>query len=275
MPSATGSTGTSASNSAAASASPPPVVPFTVTVGGLRIGGHCTGTRESGVPVVILQSGNGGDEMDLVGIERHLAARTMVCAWSRPGAGRSETPADLPRPIQAVVAEMRAVLTALEIEPPYFPIGQSAGAAIVFMFAQAYPQEVAGFLAMNPNPPYTKWISAAAKVETPEELATLEYPDYRGENPERIIFTGNDGMLQDPLPTTTPYAVMFDEDCGGASFCDRILEPLAAVEALLGEVGDRGRFIWAKGAGHEIHLTQSQLVSDTIDEVWSEAVGGT
>ncbi len=200
---------------------------------------------------------------------------TMVCAWSRPGAGRSETPETLPRPISAVVVEMHDVITALEIEPPYFPIGQSAGGAVVFMFAQAYPDEVAGFVSMNPVPSYTRWIEAAAQVETPEELQELEYPDFRGENPERIVFTGNDGMLEDPLPDTMPYAVMFDEDCGGASFCDRILDPLASVQSLLADVGDGGRFVWAKGAGHEIYRSaQFQLVYDTIDEVWNEAVGG-
>lgn len=253
----------------------PEVVPFQVTVGGLIITGHCTGTRSSGVPVVVLQSGNGADESQLVGIEARFTDITMVCAWSRPGTGQSMTPANLPRPVSEVVTEMRAVLTALDVAPPFFLIGQSAGASIVFMFAQAYPDEVAGFVSMNPGPPYTKDIEAMSKVETPDELENIERPDFLGNNPERIVFTGNDRMLVDPLPGAMPYAVMFDENCdGNLSFCNRILEPLASLESSLADIGDGGRFVWAKGAGHEIYKTQPQIVYDTIDEVWNEAVGG-
>src|SRR5687768_14305566 len=45
---------------------------FEVTVNGLAVRGHCTGDRVPGEPVVILQSGNGGGEDDLSGIEEHM-----------------------------------------------------------------------------------------------------------------------------------------------------------------------------------------------------------
>lgn len=88
----------------------------------------------------------------------------------------------------------------------------------------AFRWEAAGFVSMNPTPPYTRWIEAAVKVATAEE-------------------------------------------------CDRILEPLAAAQVLLADAGAGGRFVWAKGAGHEIHLTKPKLIYDTSDEVWIEALG--
>ena len=247
-----------------------PAAPFEVTVDGLHIVGHCSGTQVPGIPVVILQSGNGGDETHLRGIERHLNGRTRVCAWARPGAGGSAAPASLPRPAEAVVAEMHGIITALKLEPPYFLVGQSYGGLMVFMFAQAYPDEVAGFVSMNPPPPYTKWVEAARPAAISEQMFADAEADYRGENPEQIDSRGNDSMLTSPLPSGMPYAVMYDEDCGGAPDCDVTWE--AAVEELLASVGDGGRWIWAKGAGHEIHMTQPQLVADTIDEVWNLAL---
>jgi pimeloyl-ACP methyl ester carboxylesterase len=242
-----------------------------VTVGGLQIAGHCTGSRTDGLPVVILQSGNGATDTQLESIEEHLSERTMVCAYSRPGAGRSDAPAELPRPVGAVVTEMHDVLVALELEPPYFPIGGSAGAVVVFMFAQAYPDEVAGFVFMNGNPPYTSWVADATALTLPQDMVAGAEADYAGDNPERIDFRQNESMVTAPLPPSMPYAVMYDENYSWNPNLRDFSEAEAALFERLAEVGEGGRFIWAKGAGHEIHLSKPQLVADTIDEVWVAA----
>jgi hypothetical protein len=60
-------------------------------------------------------------------------------------------------------------------------------------------------------------------------------------------------MLEDPLPATMPYVVMFAEDCGGdAKFCSRILPPLSTATRALASVGSAGGFVWVMDAGHEI-----------------------
>ena len=133
---------------------------------------------------------------------------------------------------------------------------------------QAHPDAVAGFVSMNPVPPAKSFLREARKVETREEyedeLAFFE----RGENEESIVFAGTESMLRDPLPPTMPYAVMFDEDCDGdTEFCKRILPPLTRATKALTEVGERGRFIAAKGAGHNIFETEPELVLATIDEI--------
>jgi hypothetical protein len=72
-----------------------------------------------------------------------------------------------------------------------------------------------------------------------------------------------------------PYAVMFDEDCeGDTEFCRRILPPLTRVTSSLANVGERGRFVRAKGAGHDIDQTRPKLVYRTIDAVLRDAAGG-
>jgi pimeloyl-ACP methyl ester carboxylesterase len=243
-------------------------VPFEVLVNGLEVRGHCVGTRDTGEPAVVLQAGNGGLPSDLGGVQGHMVDRTMVCGFARPGAGGNPAPADLPRPIDEVVRDVHSTLLAAQIEPPYFLVGQSAGSAVVFMFAQAYPDAVAGFVFINGNPPYETWRQAAAESGLPADLVAGAEADFSGENPERIDFRTNQSMLTDPLPDDLPYAVMYDE-CGDIPDCPINFE--AAVFEQLAKVGEGGRFIWAKGAGHEMHLTEPQLVYDTIDEVWAEA----
>jgi pimeloyl-ACP methyl ester carboxylesterase len=241
---------------------------FEVTVNGLAVRGHCTGDREPGEPVVILQSGNGGGEDDLSGIEEHMAADAMVCAFARPGAGENGAPPDLPRPVDDVVQEVHDILAMAEVPAPYFLIGQSGGAVVTFMFAQAYPDEVAGFVSMNGNPPFDTWVAAAEAIGLPEIPLGDAVADFSGRNPEQIDFRSNESMLTDPLPASMPYAVIYDE-CGGAPGCDDSWE--AAVVEQLAEVGEGGRFVRATGAGHDAFRTQPELVHATIDEVWAEA----
>jgi pimeloyl-ACP methyl ester carboxylesterase len=188
--------------SAARSSTPdgPEALLFAVEVGGLAIQGHCSGDRPENAPVVILQAGNGGSDTHLAGIETHLVARTQVCAFARPGAGGSDAPASLPRTVDTVVAEIHEVLTVARIEPPYFLVGQSAGAAISFMFAQAYPDEVAGFVFMNGNPPYETWVAEAPGLGIPQGMVDGAVADFSGINPEQIDFRSNESMLATPLP---------------------------------------------------------------------------
>jgi pimeloyl-ACP methyl ester carboxylesterase len=226
------------------------------------------GTRDPGEPVVVLQAGNGGGPDHLRGVEEHMVTTAMVCAFGRPGAGGNPAPPDLPRTVDAVVAEVHDILAAAVIDPPYFIVGQSAGAAITFMFAQAYPEEVAGFVFMNGNPPYETWLANAESVGLSQGMIDGALADFSGLNPEQIDFRTNESMLTDPLPPEMPYAVMYDE-CTGQPGC--VVEWEAMIFERLAEVGESGRFILAEGAGHEIHQTQPQLVYDTIDEVWTEA----
>lgn len=246
---------------------------FVVTVGSQQIAVRCNGA-DTGLPTIVLMHGNGGGgqgQFNLV--EPHLLTLSRVCTYDRPGTGGSPAPAKLPRPITDLVAEAHAVLAAAKIDSPVFLIGTSNGGALAFMYAQAYPVEVAGFVAINPNPPYAAWLAEAKKVETPEEVAILEEPDYRGENPEGIDNRPTSSMLTNLFPASMPYALMFDETCGGdTAFCAKVYEPLKALDEKLAHVGALGRFISLPGADHDIERTRPSEVNKVVDEIWGQAV---
>jgi pimeloyl-ACP methyl ester carboxylesterase len=158
---------------------------ISVTVEGVQFNGHCVGETPAGSPTVILESGLGGDQDTLQSIEEKLATRTMVCSYDRAGIGQSDPPSTTPGPLTDMVSDLHSFLATAKIEPPYLLVGQSLGANIVFMYAQAHPEDVSGFVSMNPVPPYTEWIDAAGKVETKSELHDNEIVFYQARTTSR------------------------------------------------------------------------------------------
>lgn len=241
----------------------------TASVDGRTLSGHCSGAQQGGSPAVLLESGAGGGQAQLFSIEEALAGRTLVCSYDRAGTGQSDPPAKRPRPVSDLVADLDAFAAATNAQPPYVLVGQSMGGDVVFMYAQAHPEKVAGFVAMNPGPPAETFLPAVKKVETKDEFAG-ELSDFGGETGEGTSF--HEPMLSDPLPPNMPYVVMFDEDCdGNTDFCGRILPPLTAATKSLAAVGDGGRFVRAKGAGHNIFETDPELVQETINDILNDA----
>lgn len=245
----------------------------TARVSGRTLSGHCRGAQKD-APAVVLDVGLGADHNQLAVLEHDLAERTVVCAYDRAGVGGSDAPAETPRPVSDVVADLDAFIAAAKLKAPLMLVGHSAGGVFVFRYAQAHPDTVAGFVSMNPVPPAKTFLPMARRVETKDEFES-ELFFYRGGNEEQILFAATERMLTDPLPPTMPYAVMFDEDCGGVTeFCQRILPPLTRATQMLASVGASGRFVRAKGAGHNIYQTDPELVLKTIDDVLKDAPSG-
>jgi pimeloyl-ACP methyl ester carboxylesterase len=237
--------------------------------------GQCVG-RKTAAPTVVLEVGMGAPRDSLLVVEEHLRKRTQVCSYDRAGKGGSD-PASRPRPVSEVVSDLHAFLAAVNT-PPYFLVGHSFGAQVVFLYAQAHPDQVAGFVAVNPAPPYATWLKRARTVETEAEVREFELPFPQGDNAEGINTSTGESMLTDPLPAEVPYAVMFDAYCEDLppplqddKDCTRLVRLLARTDQELARVGAGGRFVWANGAGHNIQVTQPDAVLATVDRVWKAA----
>ena len=262
----------SAANAAPSATAGPSGRDVIASVDGRKLSGRCSGTQRDGTPVILLESGAGGGQYQLEDIERRFAARTLVCGYDRAGVGNSDPPAQTPRPVSELVADLDAFAAAADARPLYLLVGQSMGGNVVLMYAQEHPEKVAGFVSMNPVPPAEMWINAVKKVMTKHEFAA-ERAYYRGagpDNPEHTSFL--EPTLNRSLPSTMPYAVMYDNDCdpGTDDFCRRILAPELRTARALAAVGDRGRFVRAKGAGHDIFTSDPQLVHKTISDVLND-----
>jgi pimeloyl-ACP methyl ester carboxylesterase len=121
-----------------------------IDVGGHKLHISCTG---SGSPTVILEAGLGQPAAMMSGwIQPGVATATRVCAYDRAGMGWSE-PAETPRDGVAIATDLHTLLDRAEIDGPYVLAGHSSGGVYVQVFAAQYPDEVAGLVLLDSQPP--------------------------------------------------------------------------------------------------------------------------
>ena len=128
-----------------------------VDIGGRRLSVEQAG---HGGPVVVLEAGAGLDKStwDLVWPE--VAAFTSVVRYDRAGIGESD-PAPGPRGALEVVADLRALLTAVGIPGPYMVVGHSFGGLVARLYACHHPREVAGVVLVDSSHPEQRCRSLA------------------------------------------------------------------------------------------------------------------
>lgn len=116
-----------------------------IDVGGHRL--HLTRAGAGG-PTVVLDAGLAGFSLDWGLVAPEVARFTTVCAYDRAGYGWSD-PGPLPRTSSRIAAELHALLHHAEIEPPYVLVGHSFGGFNVRLFADYFPDEVAGMVLVD------------------------------------------------------------------------------------------------------------------------------
>lgn len=94
-------------------------------------------------------SGGGTFGLDYLNIQRRAAEFTTSVLYDRAGTGWSDH-VDLPRSSTEVTEELRALLAAAEVRPPYLLVGHSLGGFYARHYATRFPAEVAGLLLMDP-----------------------------------------------------------------------------------------------------------------------------
>jgi pimeloyl-ACP methyl ester carboxylesterase len=122
---------------------PPPGV--LVNVDGYKMHIYCVG---EGSPTIVLDHEGDGSSMDWALIQPKLAEHTRVCAYDRAGFGWSE-PNPAPRTMEQQVHELHGLLAEANEKGPYIYVGHSYGARVARVFAEKYPQEVAGMVLMD------------------------------------------------------------------------------------------------------------------------------
>jgi pimeloyl-ACP methyl ester carboxylesterase len=121
-----------------------------VDVGGYKLHISCAG---SGSPTVVLEAGLGQPAAEISGwIQPGVATDTQVCVYDRAGMGWSEL-AETPRDGVAIATDLHTLLDRAEIDGPYVLAGHSSGGVYPQVFAEQYPDEVAGLVLLDSQPP--------------------------------------------------------------------------------------------------------------------------
>jgi pimeloyl-ACP methyl ester carboxylesterase len=143
-----------------------------VDVGGHSLHINCIG---AGNPTVILEAANFGMSAHWVRVQRQVAQTTRLCAYDRAGLGWSSQRGPEPRDARQISRELHTSLKGADIEGPYVLVGHSYGGLYVRMYADRYPEEVAGVVLIDSTHPeqFTRSPEGRAMYEQTRRLGAV------------------------------------------------------------------------------------------------------
>ena len=121
-----------------------------VEVGDHRLHLNCVG---QGSPTVVLDGGWGYTSVEWTGwVQPDVAKHTRVCSYDRAGMGWSE-PGSGPPDANRVPSDLHALLQEANEEGPYVLVGHSLAGLYCRVYAERYPEEVAGMVLVDSTHP--------------------------------------------------------------------------------------------------------------------------
>lgn len=230
----------------------------------------------AGVPAVLLFSGAGvtleGWDRLYPGIER--IAR--VLAWNRPGLGRSSL-ARRPQDSLAVLQDLRLLLDALALPPPYVLVGHSLGGLHAQLFARRHPGETAGVVLLESLHAddrdgvkgHVKRLAGALARQLDVSAAGLA-TNIREET-ERVEASAAQLAAAGSFPAVPLVVVTGAKAPPHWLVREPALRRKRARQRQLARLSPRGVRAPAKRSGHFPQLTQPMLVLDAIRSVVLQA----
>jgi len=218
-------------------------------------------TAGSGDVTVVFEAGLGNDWTSWDEVASEVAPHARIFAYSRPGYGAS-VPTTTPRDPQTIVEELRWLLTAQGVAPPYLLVGHSNGGAYMELFAKSHADEVRGVVLVDPRHRDFLARCEAAMLDlcgiSESELATqapaviAEYRAYTMAS-DQIRAAGDFGAY--------PVRVLTASRVAGSAARQELWRSLHA--SLAAEAADGEQRV-VQGAGHGIQIDRPAEVVRTI-----------
>lgn len=120
-----------------------------VELNGRKVHVLCAG---EGSPTVILEAGLPASSLTWMSVFSEIAELTRVCTYDRPGYGWSQ-PTDSSRTAETIVQELRMLLQAADIEPPYVLVGHSFGGLLMQLYGTRFPTDFEGMVLVDSSHP--------------------------------------------------------------------------------------------------------------------------
>jgi pimeloyl-ACP methyl ester carboxylesterase len=215
-----------------------------------------------GATTVVFEAGLGDDWTSWDQVANQVAKSTRVFAYSRPGYGQSEA-SEEPREGSQIVEDLRTILAAQDVKPPYVLVGHSFGGAYMELFAKAHPSEVVGVVLVEPRhrdflarceashldgcAPSSNVLAGLPQVQRDEFAAFVHIAD-------EIVPLGGFGAYPVRVLTGTLH-------WGYGPTAERLWESLGA--SLAEEAADGQQQVF-NGAGHCLQNERSEIVTDVI-----------
>jgi len=228
-------------------------------------------TAGTGPCTVVFESGLGQGKEVWAPVFKAVSAVTRVVAYDRAGYGQSEA-SDEARDGMQIVHELRALLQTEKLPAPYILVGHSLGGTVVKLFAQMFPDEVAGVVLVDAR--HADFVQRCRDMgllrllyEPPLELFLLGRSAMRSElaaAPTTMKQTRTAGFFPNiPLMVLTHRKRAFHWARGVARAWAETQSSLAGLSAKgLIKVCDR--------SGHHVHRDRPDLVSRAVLAVVTE-----
>ena len=113
-----------------------------------ELASHSYILRGQGTPIVILEAGLGDGKDSWTPIFKKISRTSTVFAYDRVGYGSSRS-TNRSRDGATIVAELRATLRSIGLDPPFVLVGHSIGGTYMELYARSYPDEVAGVVLVD------------------------------------------------------------------------------------------------------------------------------
>jgi pimeloyl-ACP methyl ester carboxylesterase len=172
--------------------------------------------RGSGSPTVVLEVGLKEPRSDVSYVQDTLARDYMACSYDRANNGKSGK-APTPRTAGDVVNDLHQLLETAEVPGPYVLAGSSIGGFFVQLYGRRYSDEVAGVIAMNPEPPADQVVERIHPLPGfTKEVREEDRAYFRGENLGGINwFASSKELEKAPPPPPIPFEMLLSKKVPG------------------------------------------------------------
>jgi pimeloyl-ACP methyl ester carboxylesterase len=246
-----------------------------------------------GLPPVIIDGGIGAGAQEYLPLQERLAEVTTAVTYDRAGYGQSEM-GPLPRDSKMEAGELKAMLAELNLSSPYVMVGHSLGGLNIEVFADLYPENVAGVVLLDPPPlgwllgekyqgirrmaegMTAEWQNIADRgINSMDEQERRQAQLFQMLASEHRAMLGTSARLAAEIESfgDMPLVViaagvpnpMFGDDAAGYQ------EYWIEENRRLAEKSSRGKFNLADESTHHLHADATDLVTDAIVSMVEEA----
>jgi pimeloyl-ACP methyl ester carboxylesterase len=245
-----------------------------VDVNGHSMTIHCFGT---GSPVVVLESGAGAVWTYWHSVFTSIPRDIRVCTYDRSPQSHTS---------QEYVEDLHALLAGAGLDGPYVLVGHSYGGLNVILYADRYPEEVAGIvLEDSSHPDLDARILAVLPTESPNDSADLKSWREFVSTPQHAVFKTIDWTTSceqvrpikslGDIPLIVLTAAAPDQDFGNipADLQAKLDQADQDTQKEFTSLSSNSKQIIATTNNHMVHTVQPQLVIDAILELVKAARG--
>lgn len=119
-----------------------------VDLGGYSLHVQVQGDAREGVPTVVVETGIFDSSYSWSLVQEQVGEFAQIVTYDRAGYGWSD-PSPHPRSFDQISNELKAVLEAKKVKPPYIFVGHSLGGPLVRHYYGHHPEEIAGLILVD------------------------------------------------------------------------------------------------------------------------------